>query len=258
MEEPTKAVDRLSHAYHREFPVAFATGPTSFDADYLLFASSGTFILEVLDRQWLLPPQRAALIPRGTEISVRSRGSATSSSVLFAEGEVHALKEMRVFAMSELARQMTARAMRWGDSSSPDDVKARFYRALADVVVELSLEQQNSWLPRARSRNVQAAIDYAIAHLDRDVPLSELAQVAVLSERTLSRRFKDELGLGWADFRNRARMIGAMDLLADKATQVTEVAFTVGFDSTSSFIRAFQRFTGQTPNSYRRTLTGRV
>ena len=41
---------------------ALDSGWHTFPGHYLLYASTGTFTLAVEDRQWLLPPQRAAWV----------------------------------------------------------------------------------------------------------------------------------------------------------------------------------------------------
>jgi AraC-like DNA-binding protein len=47
-------------------------------------------------------------------------------------------------------------------------------------------------------------------------------------------------------------MLKAMALLASPAQSVQDTASAVGFDSLSSFTRAFTQFCGETPSSYRR------
>ncbi|WDR05350.1 helix-turn-helix transcriptional regulator [Devosia rhodophyticola] len=242
-----------SNAFYRIFEESFATGERSFDADYLLFASRGAFVLENKRRQWLLPPQRAALIACGTSISVSSKGPATSSSILFRNDELGLTEgELRVFVMSDLARLMVAQAMRWGGATEPSNDQAHFFHALASVVAELSLIQLNTWLPRPSSSGLAKAIAVGLADLGRNIGFGQLAQSGAVSERTLARLFRRELGMTWTEFRHRARMIKAMEALAQES--VTEAGFQVGFESTSAFIRAFKAFSGQTPNAFKRSV----
>jgi len=246
-----------SHAFHQTFPAAFESGARTFEADYLLFASSGMFLLEVGDRQWLLPPQRAALIAAGTVLSVRTRGPTMSSSVLFHEGELGRLDApCRIFAMSDLARLMTEHAMRWDRAHDAGPEAADFFRALAGVVSELAAAPLETWLPLAQSRNLRRACAHALAHLDENIGAAALAGAAGLSERTLGRRARQELGMSLSEFLHRARMIKAMELLAATSDSVTQIGLAAGFESTSSFIKAFRAFAGSTPLRYRRLSAG--
>lgn len=246
-------MERPSHAFHQEFAAPFSASDRTFDADYLLFASRGAFALEIGARRWLLPPQRAALIPANTGFSVTTSGPTVCSSVLFRNGELSAFPaRCRIFAMSELARRMTEHAMRWGSSRATGDKAANcFFQALACVAGELAEQEQETWLPKATSPALRRATQHVLDHLDTEVGFEILAAKAGLSERTLARRFKSELEMNWADYRRRARMIRAMELLSAGAGSVTAVGLACGFESTTAFIRAFTGFAGMTPRKYR-------
>jgi len=242
----------ISHAYHRIFDEPFEI-ERAFDADYLLYASAGTFILDIGDRRWILPPQRAALIARGTVIAVRSKGAATASSVLFGDGEFGTpLSACRVFGLSELARQMILYVMRWDAGRDAADGAANaFFRALASAAEELAAEEDETWLPKPQSPGMAVAVDRMLEQLDRDLDFGALAEAVRLSERTLSRRFDAELGMSFRDFRHRARMVKAKEMLLAGREPITEIGLACGFESTSSFIKAFRTFVGATPRQYR-------
>ncbi len=53
-----------------------------------------------------------------------------------------------------------------------------------------------------------------------------------------------------------ARMLAALDRLADPAVPVTTVALDVGFETPSAFSHAFLAFVGETPREYRQRLLG--
>jgi AraC-like DNA-binding protein len=69
------------------------------------------------------------------------------------------------------------------------------------------------------------------------------------SERRLSRRFVEETGLTFTEWRTQARLIAALPLLADGAA-VANVALGVGYSTPSAFIAAFHRGFGVTPRAY--------
>lgn len=247
----------ISHAYHRVFDEPFEI-ERAFDADYLLYASTGTFVLDIGHRRWMLPPQRAALIARGTVIAVRGKGRATASSVLFGDREFEApLPACRVFGLSDLARQMILHVMRWDAGRDPGDETANaFFKVLASVAGNLAAEEDETWLPKPRSPGMAVAIDRMLEHLDRDLDFGSLAVASRLSERTLARRFDAELGMSFRDFRHRARMVKAKEMLLAGREPITEIGLACGFESTSSFIKAFRTFAGATPRQYRIGKTG--
>jgi AraC-like DNA-binding protein len=79
--------------------------------------------------------------------------------------------------------------------------------------------------------------------------LDEWACWAGISMRTLTRRFVDETGLSFTEWRLRVRLMRALELLAAR-TPVTTVAFDLGYETVSAFIAMFRRYFGVTPARY--------
>jgi len=79
--------------------------------------------------------------------------------------------------------------------------------------------------------------------------VDEWAAWAGISERTLSRRFVLETGFTYTAWRQRARLMRALELLAE-GEAVTTVALDLGYDSVSAFIALFKRTLGVTPSAY--------
>lgn len=243
-------------AFSRHFPEPFDAGEKPFLHHYLLVASSGCFHLELAGRSWLLPPHRAALIRQGTPVRIWTQGPVTSTSVLFAAagGPVFDF-DCRVFPVSELARHMLDYCMRWSTEEEAANPEAsRMFGALADVCLALSEQPHQFWLPRAVSKEMQRATQFTLQHLGAALSFAQVAEAACVSERTLARRFADELRMPWREYLRRARLIAAMEGLAAPDASIAQVAFASGYESLGAFNTAFRAFTGDTPTAYRRHL----
>ncbi len=235
---------------------AFKTDLHSHWRHQLLFASSGTLRLEVADKVWLLPPQRAAWLSAGTP-HITSAGRAVSLRTIYLGPHIKGAPAVDacVFEVTPLAREMILYAMRWGPQHQPSDRLATdFFSLLVRLCAQWTTSPSPSHLPRAQSPELARAMAFALARLDHPLTLTDAARAAGLSPRTLTRRFSSELNSSWRDFIHRARMIKAMELLAQPDIQVTQVAFAVGFESLGAFSQAFKRHTGQPPSAYRRSL----
>ncbi|WP_026782999.1 AraC family transcriptional regulator [Pleomorphomonas koreensis] len=79
--------------------------------------------------------------------------------------------------------------------------------------------------------------------------IGEWADWAGISERTASRRFVLETGFTYTAWRQRARLMRALEMLAE-GQAVTNVALDLGYDSVSAFIALFKRTLGVTPTAY--------
>ena len=71
-----------------------------------------------------------------------------------------------------------------------------------------------------------------------------------MSGRTLQRRLSEQ-GLAYQTLVDEARRQLAKRLLQQTNFSLIEVAFMTGFSGQSAFTRAFKRWAGQTPRSYR-------
>jgi AraC-like DNA-binding protein len=85
--------------------------------------------------------------------------------------------------------------------------------------------------------------------------LTEAARELAMSERTLRRRLAEE-GTSFGTLVARVHTQLAVDLLADTDLSIEEVAAELGYAETASFSRAFRRWTGQPPSSFRRQTRG--
>jgi len=87
--------------------------------------------------------------------------------------------------------------------------------------------------------------------LSEGVPtVTDIASQLGMSGRTLQRRLSDK-GASFQSLVDLARRELAEQLLKDTDYSLAEVAFLTGFAEQSGFTRAFKRWAGQTPRSYR-------
>jgi AraC-like DNA-binding protein len=70
-----------------------------------------------------------------------------------------------------------------------------------------------------------------------------------MSARNLQRHLADE-GTSFKALLDDARMSLARSYIAERRLSVTEIAFVLGFADTSTFSRAFKRWTGMSPSEY--------
>lgn len=82
--------------------------------------------------------------------------------------------------------------------------------------------------------------------------VSDIAQALAMGERTLQRRLS-ELGTSFARIVEDTRHRLSLNYLEDPNLRLTEIAFFLGYSELSAFHRAFRRWSGTTPQQYRRT-----
>lgn len=116
----------------------------------------------------------------------------------------------------------------------------------------------SGWLAAIRDPHIGRVL--AAMHQDpgRNWTLENLAAVAGQSRSVFADRFSSVLGEGAAHYLARLRMQHARELLGAGGLSVAEVASRLGYESESSFARAFKRITNLSPGVVRRTSSGRT
>jgi len=86
---------------------------------------------------------------------------------------------------------------------------------------------------------------------DSPQKIQDLALECNLSESHLQHLFKESTGLGLGRLLIEKRMRRAAELLEQTDLSIKEIAWTVGYEHTSSFTRAFERHFREAPRCFR-------
>jgi AraC-like DNA-binding protein len=95
------------------------------------------------------------------------------------------------------------------------------------------------------------AVTFIEVHLVERLTLPTIARAAGVSNRSLMRLFRREIGSSVLEFILRRRVSRARDLLRNTDHTCSEVAFESGFGSVQHFNRIFRRFEGMPPREWR-------
>ena len=104
---------------------------------------------------------------------------------------------------------------------------------------------------RATDPALRAVQQHVHANLHRQLSLDELARVAAVSPRTLTRRIRDRLGVSLTEYVHRLRVGQAATLLTTTRKPVDVIASAVGYADPAAFRRIYRRHTGETPTATR-------
>jgi AraC family transcriptional regulator len=107
-------------------------------------------------------------------------------------------------------------------------------------------------------KRLQRVRDYVEAHLDEDVSLTVLADIAGLSPYHFSRSFKQATGAGPRRYVIQRRVERAKYLLRQTDQSLALIAQEVGFADQSHLTKMFHREMGVTPGRLRAELAGEI
>ena len=95
-------------------------------------------------------------------------------------------------------------------------------------------------------------ITYIRQNYTREISLQEFGMQFHLSEKYVSRYFKEHFHITLSQYINHLRLEHARQLLQESTVPVTEVALQSGYQNVSYFIRCFKKMYGVSPLKYRK------
>jgi len=119
------------------------------------------------------------------------------------------------------------------------------------LYVPLDRQAQRSRERLLANESLRARVVHQLqSGLPRAPSMRETASVLGLSERSLRRRLLEE-GCTFTTLVEGVRLDLAREMLKDEARSIKEIAVELGFSELSAFHRAFKRWTGDTPVTFR-------
>jgi AraC-like DNA-binding protein len=112
--------------------------------------------------------------------------------------------------------------------------------------------------PRVRGglppRAMRRVREYIEEHLEENISIQALANIASLSMYHFARAFKQSGGMTPHEYLIQRRVQRTKDLLAETDLPLSEIALASGFSDQSHCARRFREHVGMTPSSYRWSL----
>jgi AraC-like DNA-binding protein/ligand-binding sensor protein len=101
---------------------------------------------------------------------------------------------------------------------------------------------------------IRRAKAHIAGHYGDPISLDEIARAMHVSTFYFCKMFKKATGLTFTDYLGRVRVEKAKNLLLNPHLRVSEIAYTVGFQSLTHFNRVFRKVAGEAPTDFREKL----
>lgn len=234
-------------AFIVELKGEFETGAHSHARGQMIGCSRGVVTVRTDLGSWIVPAGHGIWLPPYQLHGGESFGPGAGWSAYIRPEACRRLPTLpRTVLIPLLLREAVLRAATWEDDHL-DEARQRIADLIVDEIARLPAEELGLPMPCGpHLRRIARAIleDPADGRT-----LDAWAQWASVTPRTLSRRFPRETGLSFTDWRHRARLMRALEMLAE-GSSVTAIAFDLGYSSVSGFIALFRRTFGVTPAAH--------
>ncbi len=213
----------------------------------LTLALDGVVRVDAAGSSWIVPPQRAVWIAANIEHAVTIVETARLRPVFVAASrDPFPGETCKVLEVSPLLRELVA-ALEQLDPAAPSDRSRLVSELILDELPRLATLPMR--VPMPSDKRLKALCDALLADPANTQTLGDWARQAGASERTLARLFEKELGMGFGQWRQQARLAHAAPLIA-RGLPLSQVAEQLGYSSQSAFTAMFRKTFGAPPTTF--------
>lgn len=236
-----------------EHPTDEVTAWHTHETGQLCCVDSGLLSVETQQGRWVVPAGRLGWIPPETPHASRTLSVARVQVLHLAPTLCARLpREPVAFSPNAVVSAIFARVLAHTRDTPPPATEA-FARLVAVLLDEVETSRTD-WLrlPMPQEARLRRLARQLIEAPGDPRSVAQWADAIGMSSRTLSRRFQAETHMQFVHWRRLARVMKALDWLA-QGRSVGWVAASCGYDSVSAFIDMFRHYMGYTPGSMERT-----
>lgn len=123
-----------------------------------------------------------------------------------------------------------------------------------DILMDKVVKKLEEASPAYTDDTFGQMLQYIHTNYHRSLQLEEVADALFVNRSYLSELFSRRMGMTFTQYKRQLRVQKACKMIAAGASNMTEIAFSCGFDSISSFSKAFKQQEGISPMAYRASL----
>ncbi|WP_294348316.1 AraC family transcriptional regulator [Sphingobacterium sp.] len=229
----------------------------------LLYAEGGIIHVFTATKHWYLPARFYMWIPANTTYHLESTSSRIPLySFYFKEmaDMPSVLSVPNIFLSNDLMREMFLFARDWagGVSKTINYSKYCLLRAMMAIIPDTSspIDAFPMQHPYPKSEKLKSVARYLNSNIDQSFTIEQIAARFGMSSRSLSRLFKEDMGISYVRFLRAIRIAKALELMSENNYTILEIAMRVGYNELSSFSNIFTRVTGIRPSIYMAKING--
>lgn len=223
----------------------------------LSYVEGGLAYVIIGAKTFVIPPRHYFWIPQGMTHILRVGFSATvlRSLYFYANDDDRDpfYSKLGIFPANELLIQMIAYTEQWdGRHVDKNDDNFEFLIALKNLLPQLQNQALPIVLPTTDDERLNKILKYLEKTFEERHSLKSVSARFNLSERSMSRLFQTNLHISFLQYLKTLRIIKALEMLLKTKKTVSEIAYSVGYDTLGAFSNTFYLFTKLRPTDLRK------
>ena len=223
----------------------------------LLYVIQGEIQVRIAETDYILEKEDIILLNRGLKSNVKALDGAIACSIRYDDRLVSELLKDRNYRficnsvadgghsyekMQKCFRELVCLLVT--DSRRSESYKYSLSYQLLDLLAEHFMDcgYAKAAVRDEGAAKLQEVMRYIDQNFCEKVSLSEIAEKMYLSTSTLSRLFKKQTGIHFAEYVNQVRLKHAVSELLYTGSNITRIAMNIGFSNVSAYNRVLRDY----------------
>jgi AraC-like DNA-binding protein len=231
-----------------DYPAGWHVQPHRHRQHQLIYAVRGVMVVQTEIGRWVVPPTRGIWMVAGMTHEIRCIEEVHMRSLLVAPDASTKLPDAtRTVSISPLLRELIRAAVDVRQPYVTGTRDGRVMRLILDELRELPVLPLHLQMP-ADPRLLRICKRLQ-EQLNDPSTMADWAKRLAVDVKTIQRLFVKETGMTFGQWRQQARLLRALELLA-AGKKVIDIALTLGYESPGAFATMFRKQFGQTPSQF--------
>lgn len=225
----------------------------------LSYVEGGLAYVTIDFKTYVVPAHHYLWIPKGVPHVLRVGYSATVLRSLFFyshdDSEDAFYTKLGIYPASELLIQMINYTECWdGRNVNKRDGNFEFLVAIKKILPKLNNQTLPIILPITEDERMLKIIKYLEKNIASPITLYDVSTKFNMSERSISRLFQSSLHISFLQYLKTLRMIKALEMILKTKLPLSQIAYSVGYDTLGAFSNSFHAFTHSRPSDLRKNI----
>ena len=231
-----------------DYEAGWTIEPHWHTRNQLLYAVRGVMVVQTETGRWVVPPTRGIWVAAGMLHHIRCLGEVHMRSLMVrTDAAAKLLDQTQAVGISPLLRELIRAAMTIQQPYQDDTRDGRVMRLILDELRALPVLPLHLQMPS--DPRLLRICEQLLQQLDDSSTMDDGARRLEVNVKTIQRLFLKETGMTFGQWRQQARLMRALELLAS-GEKVIDVALALGYESPSAFATMFRRQFDQTPSQF--------
>lgn len=228
----------------------------------LLYAEGGIVHIFTNEKHWYLPARCFMIIPANIKHSLLSFSTNIQLYNFYFDvkpEDDEFFRKKNIYFASDLLREMFIFTRQWTGNIQASTYAYDFLKAIKSILPEINKKEIPFPIqhPFPKDEKLIEIARFLNQNIEKNYTLEEIAHEFGMSSRTLSRKFKNNLGMNYVRFLRSLRMTKSLELIAENKYNMYEIAMLVGYNSLSTFSNIFFKVLNMRPTEYQQMIQHR-